>query len=371
MNRRITNALQVVALIVGTGLALWMLSLALARVQTILTVVLISILFSYLIYPLVKLLARRLPRALAVLLVYVGFLLALTVFVAYLAPPIASQAAELARTYPHFLDQIERGVSSPESSPLLRELPPQIRALLADNAGRAGQEIGVFAQHIAGQTIAILSGAVHAVVAALLVFVFSFFFITDLERIQDVCFRFVPKAQREAAIAIAVEIDQVIGGFIRGQIMVAAIVGVLATIIMLLTHVKYALLLGLVTGVADVIPYVGAVVGAAPAVLISLLTFGWPHALLVLGLFVLMYEAEGHFIAPTVVGHSVGLTPLAVLLALLIGGEVFGLIGLLLAVPAAGILRVLLVRIFPPTPEAERRLAVARSAGKNKSDTAM
>ncbi|MDE2571499.1 MAG: AI-2E family transporter, partial [bacterium] len=317
---------------------------------------------SYLIYPLVRLLARRVPRAVAVLVIYAGFVLLLTLFVAYLVPPIAAQANELARAYPQLLNDVQRQLANPQQSALLRDLPPPIRSLLADNAARLGQEVGVFASKIAGQTIGILTGAIHTVVATLLVFVFAFFFITDLDRIQDAVFRIVPQARRKAAISIAMECDQVIGGFIRGQVIVAAIVGVLATVIMLLTHVKYALLLGLITGIADIIPYVGAVVGAAPAVLISLITFGWPHALLVLALFVLMYEAEGHLIAPWIVGHSVGLTPLAVLLALLIGGEAFGLIGLLLAVPAAGIIRVLLIRVFPPVPEAERVLEHARAA---------
>ncbi|TAM91754.1 AI-2E family transporter, partial [bacterium] len=354
-------ALQIVALLLGIGLLFWMLGLVLARIELVVTVTLISILFSYLIYPVVKRLARRMPRAVAVLLVYAAAMLIFVLFVAYLVPPIAAQANELARAYPQILAQMQRAFAEPQNSPLLRDLPPQIRSLLAENAGRLGQEVGNAASHVAGQTIAIVTGAIHAVVATFLVFVMSFFFIADLDDIQGVFFRAVPKKRREAVISFAVECDQVIGGFIRGQVIVALVVGVLATIIMLLTHVKYALLLGLITGIADIIPYVGAVVGAAPAVLISLITFGWAHALLVLVLFVLMYEAEGHFIAPTVVGHSVGLSPLAVLVALLIGGEAFGLIGLLLAVPAAGILRIILVRFFPPTTEGERVLEAART----------
>ncbi len=358
---RLTRALQIVALLLGIGLLFWMLGLVLARIELVVTVTLISILFSYLIYPVVKRLARRMPRAVAVLLVYAAAMLIFVLFVAYLVPPIAAQANELARAYPQILAQMQRAFAEPQNSPLLRDLPPQIRSLLAENAGRLGQEVGNAASHVAGQTIAIVTGAIHAVVATFLVFVMSFFFIADLDDIQGVFFRAVPKKRREAVISFAVECDQVIGGFIRGQVIVALVVGVLATIIMLLTHVKYALLLGLITGIADIIPYVGAVVGAAPAVLISLITFGWAHALLVLVLFVLMYEAEGHFIAPTVVGHSVGLSPLAVLVALLIGGEAFGLIGLLLAVPAAGILRIILVRFFPPTTEGERVLEAART----------
>lgn len=359
---RLTRALQVVALIVGVGLALWMIGLVLSRIELVVSVILISILFAYLIYPPVKLLARFMPRAVAVLLVYAGITLLLVLFVAYLVPPIAAQANELARTYPHLIQQVQRELTDPRNSRLLQEFPPQVRTLFADNATRLGQEIGTVASRIADQTIAILTGALHAVIGTVLVFVISFFFIADLDRIQSGFFRLVPRERRQAAISFAVEFDQVLGGFVRGQVLVACIVGVLATIILLLTHIKYALFLGLITCIADVIPYVGAVVGAGPAVLIALLTFGWPHALLVLILFVLMYEAEGHLIAPTVVGHSVGITPLTVLIALLIGGEAFGLIGLLLAVPAAGMMRVVFGHLFPADREGERILAEARDA---------
>ncbi|TAM56284.1 AI-2E family transporter [bacterium] len=364
---RLTSALQIVALLLGIALLLWMLGVVLARIELVVVVLMISVLFSYLIYPVVKLLARRMPRSAAVLLVYAAALLLLTLFVAYIAPVIGAQANELARAYPQILAQVQRSFSDPQSSPLLRDLPPQIRGLLAENAGRLGQEIGSASSRVAGQTITVLTGAIHAVVGSFLVLVISFFLIADLDRIQDVLFRAVPKQRREVVISFAGECDQVIGGFIRGQVIVATVVGMLATIIMLLTHVKYALLLGLITGIADVVPYVGAVAGAAPAVIISLLTFGWAHALLVLALFVLMYEAEGHFIAPTIVGHSVGLSPLAVLIALLVGGEAFGLIGLLLAVPVAGILRIVLLRLFPPSTDGARALEAARAAHAERS----
>jgi predicted PurR-regulated permease PerM len=117
-----------------------------------------------------------------------------------------------------------------------------------------------------------------------------------------------------------------------------------------LLHVRFAILIGLIAGLLNVIPYVGAFAGAAPAVVIALITNGPLNTLFVIGGFVVINQLEGHLIAPNVVGPSVGLSPLAVILALLAGGELFGLLGLLVAVPIAGIIKVLYVNLVPRYP---------------------
>ena len=146
---------------------------------------------------------------------------------------------------------------------------------------------------------------------------------------------------------ILADIDSVIGGFVRGQLIVAAVIGVLATAALLLLHVPYAVLIGVWAGIADVIPYVGPFAGAIPAALVALFTNGWPNTVAVVIAFTIINQFEGHVLGPRIVGSTVKLTPLAVIFALLIGAHVFGFLGLLIAVPIAGIIRVLLVRLFP------------------------
>jgi predicted PurR-regulated permease PerM len=143
------------------------------------------------------------------------------------------------------------------------------------------------------------------------------------------------------------DVNAVVGGFIRGQLLVAIIVGVLITIMLTVLHVRYAFLIGVIAGLLEIIPYLGAFVGAAPAVIIALVTNGPLNAGLVVLGFIAINQIEGHVISPLVVGESVGLSPLIIILALLTGGELFGLAGLLLAVPVAGIIKVLLVNLLP------------------------
>jgi predicted PurR-regulated permease PerM len=122
-------------------------------------------------------------------------------------------------------------------------------------------------------------------------------------------------------------------------------------------HVKYALLIGVVAGIFDIIPFVGAFVGAVPAVALAFFNDGWQHALIVAIVFVLIFQAEGHFIAPRIVSESVGLSPLTVIVAILIGGELHGIGGMFLAVPIAAALRVILIHALPrsdtPVPVVE------------------
>jgi predicted PurR-regulated permease PerM len=112
-------------------------------------------------------------------------------------------------------------------------------------------------------------------------------------------------------------------------------------------HVKYALLIGVVAGIFDVIPFVGAFVGAIPAVTLAFLNDGWQHALIVAVVFGLIFQAEGHFIAPRIVSESVGLTPLTVIIAILIGNELLGIVGMFLAVPVGAALRVIVLHAMP------------------------
>jgi predicted PurR-regulated permease PerM len=120
------------------------------------------------------------------------------------------------------------------------------------------------------------------------------------------------------------------------------------------THVPYALLIGIAAGILNFIPYAGAVVGFVPSVILALAYNGPGNALLVAVLFAVIQQIDGNFVAPRVLKENVGLSPLYIILAILIGSELFGLVGTFLAVPVAAMLRVLLEQLLPkPAPPSE------------------
>ncbi len=196
--------------------------------------------------------------------------------------------------------------------------------------------------------LTVITSAVTVFAAFVIVPVLAAYLLLDSENIKRYFVALIPQRQRDASLQILSELEMVIGGFIRGQILVGASVGFLITIMLIVMHVQYAVLIGVAAAILDIIPYVGAVATFIPAVGIALFTHGPANALIVGVLFILIFEMEGHLIAPNIVSRTVALSPLAVLLALLIGGELMGIVGMFLAVPAAGMLRVLTFHVIPP-----------------------
>ena len=162
-------------------------------------------------------------------------------------------------------------------------------------------------------------------------------------------------ARRRAKVGTIIdELDKVIGGFIRGQLIDGAIVGLMIFVMLEATHVPYALLIGIAAGILNFIPYAGAVIGFFPSVLLALAYNGPGNALLVALLFSVIQQIDGNFVAPRVLKENVGLSPLYIILAILIGSELFGILGTFLAVPIAAMLRVLREQLLPsPVPTRE------------------
>ncbi|MBV8374535.1 MAG: AI-2E family transporter [Candidatus Eremiobacteraeota bacterium] len=197
-----------------------------------------------------------------------------------------------------------------------------------------------------GQIFTVLAGTVAIVALFVIVPMTTAYLLLDLDHLKAILASVVPADRWRATTELLADVDGVIGGFIRGQLLVAVTVGILITIAMVLLRVPYPYLWGLLAVVGDLVPYVGAVVAAIPAIVSALLTNGWLNALLVTAAFVLIYEVEGHFLAPNIVGKQVKLSAFAVIVALLIGAELGGIFGMLVAVPIAGVLRVVTARVI-------------------------
>jgi predicted PurR-regulated permease PerM len=163
-----------------------------------------------------------------------------------------------------------------------------------------------------------------------------------------------PARRRPKVDTIIDELDGVVGGFIRGQLIDGAIVGVMIFVMLTALRVPYALLIGVAAGILNFIPYAGAVIGFVPSVLIALAVNGPSNALLVAILFAVIQQIDGNFVAPRVLKDNVGLSPLYIVIAILLGSELFGLIGTFLAVPVAAMIRVLREQLLPgPVTPAE------------------
>jgi predicted PurR-regulated permease PerM len=173
--------------------------------------------------------------------------------------------------------------------------------------------------------------------------VFAFYLLRDFDLITERVDHLIPRRLRPAFRARFTEIDQVLSAFIRGQLMVAGILVVLYAIGLSLVGLPLALVIALFAGLGNMVPYVGTTIGVSLATLMVLLDWqGLGHLAAIYGVFVGVQFLEGWVITPRVVGESVASRPLAVIIAILVFGELFGFVGILVAVPLAAVLKILI-----------------------------
>jgi predicted PurR-regulated permease PerM len=171
--------------------------------------------------------------------------------------------------------------------------------------------------------------------------VLAFYLLHNWDEMEEQLLHLLPGSWRQEICTIFRDIDKVLAGIIRGQLIIAVMVGILVSTGLYFLGVRYALLIGILAGILDVIPYFGAFIGAAPAVTVGLLESPILAAKAAV-LFLIIHQLEGTIIGPRILGEKTGLNPLAVILVLFIGEECAGLVGMLLAVPLAAIGKVII-----------------------------
>ena len=169
----------------------------------------------------------------------------------------------------------------------------------------------------------------------------TFYILMDYDTYQETLMSLIPKNRKKEVTELLSQIDVMLKQYIKGQLLVCFIIGASITIAMSLLQIPYALIIGTFAGCIDVIPYIGVIVSLIPAVLLALMKSPI-HAIITLGILYFIHWLEGHVIIPNIMGQSVKLPPLTIIIALIIGAEVMGIIGMFLAVPIAAILRVVI-----------------------------
>lgn len=292
--------------------------------------------------PVAAMQARGVPRGLGILLIYillVGFLIGA---VGALAPVVAGDARALERELPGYADRLEA---------LARTLSPNVENTLSfsslEEAAR-GQASGL----VRGVTeFGIEVGRTAFYVFVTLVV--AFFLAAEPGLIGRLLDRFVPAKHQPRVTRVAGTIHDRIGAWARGQVLIAVIFGSLMGIGLEVIGVPYALSLGVVAGILEVVPYVGGAITVVLA-LFSAATVGVPQMVAVLILYVILINIESHILAPLLYGRALGLPPVAILLALLAGVELLGILGALLAVPLTVILWAI-AEEFAPVPNRQGR----------------
>jgi predicted PurR-regulated permease PerM len=344
--RRVTYALKVLALVALAAVMLFAVLQFVGRIGSVAVIVIGAVFFTYAIYPIVQRLNKYVPLGWSIAIVYLGIAALAAFAFAFVVPALYDDVQSLAHAMPSIVAGLQAQFVDPKN-PVIQRLPEPARDYLA----KVPQQLVAFGERYgaegASRVLNFLLSIFALVATVVIIPVLSIYLMIEEKSIIAGFMRVVPEKWRPEAASILRDLDSVLGGFIRGQILVGIVIGAFITIALLVLHVKYAVLIGVAGGIGDVIPYVGAFVGFVPAVIVAFVNDGWQHALVVTVVFVVIFQLEGHFIAPKIVSDSVGLSPLTVIVAILIGGELNGVLGMFVAVPVAGILRVALLHALP------------------------
>jgi predicted PurR-regulated permease PerM len=305
-------------------------------VRTILLLVMAALL-SYALAPGVKLLQRVMPRFLAILIMYLLVLGAVSFLLYFIITTAIEQVGSLIITVQKLL--------TPESTGQLSPIEQTLRSL-----GISSEQIASFRtqltgrlEGIVGSAVPFLTGVFDIALDVVLVAVISIYLLIDGSRVSTWLRHNTPQPAQEGFVLDTVQ--RIVGGYIRGQFLLAVLVGVLVGGGMFVFHVPYAVLLGVLAFVLEFIPVLGTLISGAICVLIAL-TQGWVIAVGVLVYFVVMHVLEGDVVGPRLVGKAVGLHPVVSLAALIAGSELFGIWGALFASPIAGVLQALIVSLW-------------------------
>ncbi len=333
--RRRDIPIAILAWIVLGMLIFW----ALGHVARSIIVFAIAALLAYALAPGVKLLERVVPRVVAIIIVYLVIWGALGLLLYFIINTTIGQVISLAANVRLLVTQ---GATGP-----LAGLLETLRRFGISQSQLNGvfQQIVNQAEGVVGSAVPLITSIFGFIFDMIIVAVLSIYLLVDGSRVIQWLRTNTPLLQRERTLITLDTFERVIGGYIRGQLLLSTLVGVLVGAGMALFQVPYAVLLGVMAFVLEFVPILGTITSGVICVLLAL-TKGWLIALLVLAYFVGVHILEGDVLGPRIVGKAVGVHPAVSLIALIAGGELFGIWGAIFASPIAGLVQAILTAFW-------------------------
>ncbi len=333
--RRRDTAIAVLGWLIIVALVVW----AASHVIRALLILIVAALLAYALMPAVKFLSRFLPRPLALLVVYLAFVSVIGALGYLIVSTAITQVGMLTQQVSTLITPGKNGADSPLIT-RLRQL-----GISQSQIQSVGDQILRQTQVLAAGIVPFLEGIFNGVLDTVLVTVLSIYLLIDGQRVIAWLRTSAPIKHRTRVSFMLLTFQRVVGGYIRGQLILSTLIGALVGIGMAALHVPYAVLLGVLAFILEFIPVIGVFVSGAACVLIAL-TQSWVLALVVLAYFVIVHIIEGDVVGPRVVGRAVGVHPAVSIFALLAGGELFGIWGALFASPLAGLIQAALSEIW-------------------------
>jgi len=317
----------------------------LSLLRAALTPLAVSFGIAYLLSPLIDWMeARGISRSFAVLLLLIGVVGAAIAAALFLVPRIQHEVSLLVQRLPGYVNAAAASLGPVLEQRFGVELPGTVSEALDRVREIEWKPVLQGLQRAGSQLLGVFTGTLQAVVGVVLIPVLAFYMLVGFPAITSGMRSLVPRGYLEPVLAKLETIDGLLSGFIRGQLLVAAVQGLLYALGFAAIGVPAALLIGLLSGALAIIPYVGGAVAIGTASTMCILEFGVGiELLLVVVWYAIVQALEGFVLTPRIVGESLGLHPVTVIVALMIGGDLLGFLGLLVAVPLVAVVQVFLV----------------------------
>lgn len=338
-----------------------LLYLGLNQAAGVLSMVFLATLMAYVLNPLVGALEKLgLSRTAAVVVLIMGTVFTAGVFAVWMIPTLVREFSEVGVRIQQLVDtdpkKIADWVESTFGISLDSTTASTLRERLQEAAPTIVSYVGQFLKGAAERTM----GVVGWLLNVLMIPVFAFYFLRDFDQMKRWVVDTLPVHHREVVVARARRVDNIIGEWLRGQVQVAAMLGAIYAAGLTLVGIPIAIPIGILAGFLSVVPYLGFAFGIGLALLVAILDWhGLGRLGGVVGVFTVAQLIEAYVLTPKIVGEKVGLSPVTVILVLLLGGEVFGLLGFMLAVPAAGVLKTVFAELLDHYKTSEAYLGPA------------
>ncbi len=349
-------AWSIIGLLIVLAVAGWVL----LKIRVIFPPLGLAVLIIYLLNPIVnRLEQRRVPRLWGTILAYIVVVAVVTIIVVATSPFIAGQAEELSRDWPVFKEEIvatvEDAANIVEDRVKVNIDTTELHCLLdvageeAPTEAECDEVTRVFRERLAGSAehlTEIGSSVVEIILIFVLAPLLALYLLIDLPQLQRDVLNLVPESHREEVADVASKVGRTVGGFFRGQLLVALIVGVMSSLGFLIIDLKFWLVIGAIAGFTNLIPLVGPFIGGSLGFLVGTVTDNAATGLKAALVALVVQQIDNHVISPNVMKRTVQVHPVTVMLSLLAGGALAGFWGVLLGVPTVAVFKLLLSHLW-------------------------
>lgn len=312
--------------------------------STLFTPILIAGILYFIFNPIVRLLEKKLPRTLSILLIYLVFVAFIGFVLSAVGPVFTKQVTDLFNNIPSYVKQIQIFIKQMSNSQWFTWIMNQDFVSVAKIESSIGEYLTSLPENITGSLTSVFGVVTNIALTAVTVPFILFYMLKDGHRFPNLAVKILPDKYKNEGLKIFKDLYETLAAYIQGQLIVCLFVGTACFIGFWIAGVKYALILGLIIAVTNIIPYVGPFLGAAPAVIIAFLDSP-TKALIALIIVVAVQQTDGNLLSPLIIGRRLNTHPLTIILLLIGAGSFGGILGMILAVPAYALLKAFTLNI--------------------------